>query len=221
MKFWNVWCLVIWPILRFIQFPAINANQCLSSFKESHLKGFKTTNGFANLFRKDPEMAGSRFEKYCVTYTAVHSGNVWTIVINCAESFRDEIGALLDDFDQHSAFGLRDSDALFIEACNETSRFGFEATSDTTVTCPNQQNITADCWFEMTIQVAFKMAALRDNLMSSWYDDSRIGVKGAIFLVKTPRKQPKKKNRAVQRFRAGWQMCALGVALTYLSSFVY
>lgn len=193
MEPWRIKNIVaIWIILRCIPLHPTYTEQCSEPLNETLLAD--SAEGFAQLFHSNVDQPKTA----CVRFSAIRHDNIWNITGNCFELDNDWIGQFVSDLERYSSFGLRDSDALFIEACSESGRYGIEAADDIAKQC---NKINANCSFRLVVQVSFTMAALEHENMSAWYIK---GFKGpaVMFLDRIKNKRPKSKSRAVKSFQA-------------------
>ncbi|EDS29721.1 hypothetical protein CpipJ_CPIJ007362 [Culex quinquefasciatus] len=142
MELWSIECVVvIWAILQgATSVGVINAEQCVSPHNNSNFAGSFEAHGYAHLFRANSNLVSNN-GKVCVAFSSIRNGNIWNITMNYGAEAGDKISGLLAGFGQFSTFGLRDSEVIFIEACNETARFGFEESGGPAEICFNYEDI--------------------------------------------------------------------------------
>lgn len=190
------WCIyyvaAIWLIFKSLPLCTVNAEQCLSPNYKSNFVELSANDSEANLFRNNSRKA-SEYDKVCVVFSAIRTGIIWNLTIKYAENESDRISQFVANLKQYSAFGLRDSNVIFIEACDENGRFGIEESGGPLQMCEDiNEIINSSLSFEVSLQVAFRMPAIADPKGSSWY---RPGKLFGPSMIKASNKERKKHRR--------------------------
>lgn len=222
MELWSIECVVvIGAILQgATSVGVINAEQCVSPHNNSNFAGSFEAHGYAHLFRANSNLVSNN-GKVCVAFSSIRNGNIWNITMNYGAEAGDKISGLLAGFGQFSTFGLRDSEVIFIEACNETARFGFEESGGPAEICFNYEDIISfNRSVSISVQVAFQMAALDEDIFSSWNDGFRMF--GPSMIRSYPKKNRRKSNRIDNGMKSSfgpgfglWSFCTVLILVEF------